>query len=69
MVFFRYVETVTKFGGMIEVRVGHRTQHLPAFVRMLDKDSTWNYDNGLKTLIPSLLHFGKKICIHQSNFV
>jgi len=25
---------------------------------MLDKDSVWGYDNGLKTLIPTLLHFG-----------
>lgn len=54
----KFVETVTQFGDMIEVRVGHRTQRFPVFVRMLDKDSTWDYDNGLKTLVPSLLHFG-----------
>lgn len=41
-----------------EVRVGSQTQHLPIFVRMLDKDSTWGYDNGLKTLIPAALTFG-----------
>ncbi|KAG0726908.1 Myogenesis-regulating glycosidase [Chionoecetes opilio] len=49
----KYVETAAKFGNMIEVRVGHRTQHLPVFVRMLDKDSNWSYENGLKTLVPS----------------
>ena len=25
---------------------------------MLDKDSKWGYDNGLQSLIPTLLHFG-----------
>ena len=40
---------------MIEVRVGRRTQNYPIFVRMLDKDSHWGYDNGLKTLLTTLL--------------
>ena len=31
----------SQLGSMIEVRVGSRTQDLPIFVRMLDKDSTW----------------------------
>lgn len=54
----KYMETVTQFGNMIEARVGHNTQQFPVFIRMLDKDSSWDYNNGLKTLIPSLLHFG-----------
>lgn len=41
-----------------EVRVGCRSQDLPIFVRMLDKDSNWDYTNGLKTLIPTALTFG-----------
>jgi len=41
-----------------EVRVGVQTQHLPVFVRMMDKDSCWGCDNGLKTLIPHALVFG-----------
>ena len=27
----------------------------PIFVRMLDKDSHWGYDNGIKTLVTTLL--------------
>ena len=50
-----YVDAVSKFGSMIEVRVGRRTQQYPIFVRMLDKDSHWGFDNGLKTLITTLL--------------
>jgi alpha-glucosidase (family GH31 glycosyl hydrolase) len=41
-----------------EVRVGCKSQDLPIFVRMLDKDSNWDYTNGLKTLIPTALTFG-----------
>ena len=40
-----------------KVRVGFRTQHLPLWVRMVDKDSNWTYDNGLKTIIPNALTF------------
>ena len=38
-----YVDAVSKFGPMIEVRVGRRTQQYPIFVRMLDKDSHWGF--------------------------
>ncbi|KAK3087194.1 hypothetical protein FSP39_002944 [Pinctada imbricata] len=38
-----------------EVRVGFKSQNLPIFVRMLDKDTNWDYTNGLKTLIPTAL--------------
>ena len=31
---------------MIEVRTARHSQHLPVFLRMLDKDSVWGYDNG-----------------------
>ena len=51
-----YVKSIaSKFGRMIEVRVGLRTQSLPTWVRMLDKDSRWGFDNGLKTLVTTLL--------------
>ena len=37
---------------------GWGAQNSAIFFRMLDKDSNWGYDNGLKTLIPTLLQFG-----------
>ena len=52
---FRYAEAVSQFGSMIEVRVGRSAQNLPIFVRMLDKDSNWGYENGLKTMVTTLL--------------
>ncbi|XP_054161416.1 myogenesis-regulating glycosidase-like isoform X2 [Oppia nitens] len=50
-----YAETVSELGNMIETRVGYKTQHLPFFVRMLDKLSVWDYNGGLQTLIPTAL--------------
>ncbi|CAK1581324.1 unnamed protein product [Parnassius mnemosyne] len=50
-----YVKTVAKFGPMIEIRSGMRTQDLPVFVRMVDKDTLWGFDNGLATLVTTLL--------------
>ncbi|XP_072167137.1 myogenesis-regulating glycosidase-like [Diadema setosum] len=53
-----YAPLVSRLGRMIEVRCGHQTQRLPIFVRMFDKESTWGYDNGLQTMIPSALTQG-----------
>ncbi|GFQ73379.1 myogenesis-regulating glycosidase [Trichonephila clavata] len=50
-----YAELAAKFGGRVEVRVGYDSQHLPIFIRMFDKFSSWDYPNGLKTLIPNAL--------------
>ncbi|XP_047003771.1 myogenesis-regulating glycosidase-like [Schistocerca americana] len=50
-----YLQTASQFGSMIEVRVGQQSQYLPAFVRMLDKDSRWGFDNGLASLVTTLL--------------
>ncbi|KAK2724962.1 hypothetical protein QYM36_001421 [Artemia franciscana] len=52
-----YIQAVARFGGMAEVRTGWKNQAEPIFFRMLDKYSTWDYNLGLKTLIPSLLQF------------
>jgi len=49
-----YVRTVAQFGPLTEVRVGHNSQDLPIFVRMLDKDSHWSFSNGLPTLLTTL---------------
>ncbi|XP_013183870.2 myogenesis-regulating glycosidase [Amyelois transitella] len=50
-----YLRLVSQFGNMIEVRSGMRTQDLPIFIRIVDKDSVWGWDNGLYTLITTLL--------------
>lgn len=50
-----YVKTVARFGPLVEIRSGHATQSLPVFVRMIDKDTEWTLNNGLPTLITTLL--------------
>ncbi|XP_061719795.1 myogenesis-regulating glycosidase-like [Cydia pomonella] len=50
-----YVREVAKFGPAIEVRSGMRTQDLPIFIRMVDKDTLWDFNNGLATLVTTLL--------------
>ena len=50
-----YVRTVAQFGSLVEVRSGHSTQDLPVFMRMIDKDTEWTMNNGLPTLITTLL--------------
>jgi myogenesis-regulating glycosidase len=50
-----YVRTVAKFGSLVEIRSGHSTQDLPVYVRMIDKDTEWTLNNGLPTLITTLL--------------
>jgi len=49
---------VDRYIRALEVRVGVRTQRLPVFVRLMDKESRWDNDNGLATLIPHVLTFG-----------
>nr|CAD7256563.1 unnamed protein product [Timema shepardi] len=51
----KYVRAVSQFGPFVEVRSAQRTQDLPVFVRMLDKDSRWGFNNGLRTLVTTLL--------------
>lgn len=50
-----YVRTVAAFGDLVEVRSAQNSQELPIFVRIVDKDSEWGWNNGLVTLITSLL--------------
>lgn len=50
-----YIRTVGKFGPVVEVRSGQGTQNEPIFVRMIDKDSEWGFNNGIPTLITTLL--------------
>ncbi|XP_056647707.1 myogenesis-regulating glycosidase-like [Diorhabda sublineata] len=51
----KYVETCVPFGGSIEVRSAWRTQKHPVFIRMIDKDSVWGVDDGLYTLVTTLI--------------
>lgn len=50
-----YIREVSKFGPIVEVRSASLTQDLPIFTRFLDKDSFWGFNNGLATLITTLL--------------
>lgn len=52
------------FDNNIEVRVGWRSQKLPVFVRMIDKDSRWTWNNGLPTLITTLLQMNLNGYVH-----
>lgn len=54
----RYVTSLAEhFGKAIEVRSAFKTQDQGVFVRMLDKNSNWSIDNGLKSLITTALTF------------
>ena len=52
-----YVETVANItvDKLTEVRVVYRNQKEPIYVRMSDKDSQWTINNGLKSLVTTLL--------------
>jgi len=44
-----------EFGDLIEVRSSFRGQTYGKLIRMLDKDSVWGLENGLATLVTTLL--------------
>lgn len=52
-----FVRMAADFGDKLEVRTGWGTQNLHILVRMLDFDSRWTVNNGLKSLIPTLIQF------------
>ncbi|XP_043543429.1 myogenesis-regulating glycosidase [Chiloscyllium plagiosum] len=53
-----YAKIAASYCMLAEVRVGYHTQNLPCFVRMIDRDSVWGYELGLKSLIPTVLTMG-----------
>lgn len=54
----QYIETISKLNDvMVEVRSAHYNQDMNFYLRMLDRNSVWGYENGLKTLIPASLLF------------
>lgn len=50
-----YIDTVKTFGTMVEVRSVQNNQEMDIFVRMIDKDTYWGFNNGLASLVTTLL--------------
>ncbi|XP_029437148.1 myogenesis-regulating glycosidase [Rhinatrema bivittatum] len=51
----RYTEMAIPFYERAEVRVGYQSQNISCFFRIIDRDSVWGYELGLKSLIPTVL--------------
>lgn len=51
-----YLETVSAFGNSIEYRTSRRSQKFGRWLRMMDRESRWDFKLGLPTLITSLIH-------------
>ncbi|QDZ19212.1 glycoside hydrolase [Chloropicon primus] len=52
-------EVAGKFqGGVCEVRTGHKTQDVGIMTRIGDRFSTWDFKNGLQSIIPTVLTSG-----------
>ncbi|CAL8296284.1 unnamed protein product, partial [Gadus morhua 'NCC'] len=41
-----------------ELRVGYQSQNISCFFRIIDRDSVWGYELGLKSIIPTVLTIG-----------
>ncbi|CAH1250756.1 KIAA1161 [Branchiostoma lanceolatum] len=54
----KWVEMVSSLGVQTAVRTGYRTQSFSVYLRMMEKRSSWGGDNGLRTVIPTMLLFG-----------
>ncbi|MBI9046647.1 MAG: hypothetical protein JEZ06_19305 [Anaerolineaceae bacterium] len=50
-----YIENLSRYFSYCEVRSGWMNQKTPLFFRIWDLTSNWDYGNGLKSLIPSVL--------------
>ena len=50
-----WVEMASNFGTLSEIRTGWGTQYLPQIVRMIDLDSLWGANDGIRSLIPKLI--------------
>ncbi|XP_042311260.1 myogenesis-regulating glycosidase [Sceloporus undulatus] len=53
-----YAQMAIPFYELAEVRVGYQSQNISCFVRIIDRDSIWGYELGLKSLIPTVLTLG-----------
>ncbi|XP_026811742.1 myogenesis-regulating glycosidase-like [Rhopalosiphum maidis] len=50
-----YIQTLVPFGNGIEYRVSRRSQRFGGLLRMIDRESRWDFQLGLPTLITALL--------------
>lgn len=53
-----YVAWVAEHFRWCEVRVGWRSQRAPLLFRLMDKESIWGEENGLRAIVPQMLHVG-----------
>lgn len=51
----RYSEMAIPFNERAELRVGYQSQNISCFFRIIDRDSVWGYELGLKSIIPTVL--------------
>lgn len=51
----RYTEMAIPFNEHAELRVGYQSQNISCFFRIIDRDSVWGYELGLKSIIPTVL--------------
>lgn len=51
----RYTEMAIPFNDRAELRSGYQSQNISCFFRLIDRDSVWGYDLGLKSIIPTVL--------------
>ncbi|XP_020822569.1 myogenesis-regulating glycosidase [Phascolarctos cinereus] len=51
----RYTEMALPFFSLAEVRVGYQSQNISCFFRLIDRDSVWGHELGLRSLIPAVL--------------
>lgn len=54
----RYAEMALPFHQRAELRVGYQSQNISCFFRIIDRDSVWGYELGLKSIIPTVLTIG-----------
>lgn len=52
-----YLKTIVTFGNSIEYRSSRRSQKFGCFLRMIDRESRWDFKLGLPTLVTALLQF------------
>ncbi|XP_068594829.1 myogenesis-regulating glycosidase-like [Brachionichthys hirsutus] len=51
----RYTEMAIPFSERGVLRVGYQSQNISCFFRIIDRDSVWGYELGLKSIIPTVL--------------